>query len=240
MITEKWHARSVVRKLAPWAAALLLTPALPATAQAEGLDGYPGVEGVLITEASYNDPDGAHTVLLTFTPPYVTGRGTQASNNADVHAYDFVRQQGRLALKWKVLDYVHGCDLNTGLFAGFAPDAPIISDVDGDGWHEVWLPYYLGCHGDVSPDELKIIMYEKGRKHALRGHTRVEVDGGVYGGDYKADSNLSHAGRAIYDKAIEIFNAHRGATDINWGDPGVEEPGGDGDPGVDDGNVITW
>ena len=43
--------------------------------------------------------------------------------------------------------------------------------------------------GDVSPVEMKIIMYEGNRKFAMRGHQKIKVSATDYmGGEYKFDN----------------------------------------------------
>ncbi|MBQ7618410.1 MAG: hypothetical protein IJS50_06000, partial [Desulfovibrio sp.] len=89
----------------------------------------------------------------------------------------------------------HNCE--TSLSLEFAKSSPIVTDLDHNGLAEVWLTYYLACRGDVSPEGMKIIMYENGQKYALRGETFLHVDGQDLGGKYQLDS--------AFKKAPEVF-----------------------------------
>ncbi|MCR5563909.1 MAG: hypothetical protein K6F46_11205, partial [Desulfovibrio sp.] len=80
-----------------------------------------------------------------------------------------------------------------------------ITDLDGNGVSEVWITYYVSCHGDVSPDGMKVLMYEGGKKHALRGETFLHVDGMDMGGSYKADPAFNEAPAPIRRFADELW-----------------------------------
>ena len=51
--------------------------------------------------------------------------------------------------------------------------------------------YKTVCHGDVSPCNMKIIMYQGQQKFAMRGQNKVEYAKGEFaGGDYKFDQSF--------------------------------------------------
>ncbi|RFZ82290.1 hypothetical protein DYU05_16890 [Mucilaginibacter terrenus] len=48
--------------------------------------------------------------------------------------------------------------------------------------------YKTACRGDVSPSDMKIIMYEGGKKYAVRGTNKIKVGEKIYeGGAYTTD-----------------------------------------------------
>ncbi len=176
--------------------------------------GFPGIQGKVVRTASYADRSGRHTVVLTHSGyrqarPDPRDPGTVAVS-ADLRAYDFTRRGGELV--WRMHDYVHGCV--TSATAEFSADSPVITDLDRDGITEVWLIYYTGCHGDVSPDTMKILMYEGGRKHAMRGKTFVHVDGMDMGGRYVEDAAFAGAPAPIRRFARSLWKRHMRMTDI--------------------------
>lgn len=60
--------------------------------------------------------------------------------------------------------------------------------MDGNGKAEVWLMYKTVCHGDISPFEMKILVYEDGKKYAVRGRNRSKITATDYvGGEYTFD-----------------------------------------------------
>ena len=55
------------------------------------------------------------------------------------------------------------------------------------------MVYALGCKGDVSPNEKKLIMYEGGKKYAIRGEELMIMQKDSIGGTFTADTVFSKA-----------------------------------------------
>lgn len=87
----------------------------------------------------------------------------------DYYVYHFSIVNSSVVLKWKIRDYVKDCDFDTRF--RFIDNALSITDLNNNGVKEIWIMYSLGCRSDVSPDELKLIMYEGDTKYAIRGYT---------------------------------------------------------------------
>ncbi|MBO6258903.1 MAG: hypothetical protein J6M93_06185 [Succinivibrio sp.] len=172
------------------------------------LQGYSETEGSFYNKRTYTQHADLHTVLLTHSDYYQTrhkiGDYDEIFMNKEIHAYDYAEQSGAMPkLSWKLYDFIHECPTSARL--DFADDIPQITDIDGDGQKEIWLGYYKGCHGDVSPDELKVFMYLNGKKHSIRGRTHIFVDGHYSGGDYKEDSAMQNAKKVFRDYGIKLF-----------------------------------
>lgn len=90
-----------------------------------------------------------------------------------------------------------------------------MTDINNNGIVEVSVPYYLGCRGDVSYDEMKVVMYEGQQKFAVRGNSAIcnaktdqPVDAtGYYGGDYKIDEKLLQQS-ALSASQKSVFRRH--------------------------------
>ncbi len=185
---------------------------ISASALADGgdhpLQGYAGTQGKLWKKTPYTDSRGRHMVVLTHTGLYQSrpdpAYPDNVCGNSDIFAYGY-DDDGAAAptLAWKMHDYVHDCE--TSATAEFSQDSPVITDLDGNGVSEVWITYYVSCHGDVSPDGMKVLMYEGGKKHALRGETFLHVDGMDMGGSYKADPAFNEAPAPIRRFADELW-----------------------------------
>lgn len=96
------------------------------------------------------------------------GRGAQ------LMVRQYVRKQGAYSELWRLQDSVSDCWLD--LILGPAPHATTVTDLDHNGQSETTVLYALGCRGDVSSDDLKLIMHEGSAKYALRGFTVVQYD----------------------------------------------------------------
>ncbi|MBO4312247.1 MAG: hypothetical protein J5828_04550 [Desulfovibrionaceae bacterium] len=164
------------------------------SAYARPLQDYPEARGKVWKSLSYSDRLGRHTVILSrksyASQPSKNDRDFICSNE-ELYGCDYIKSKTKPRLLWRMRDHVHDCP--TSARAEFSPDSPVITDLNGNGISEVWITYYIGCHGDVSPDGMKILMYEGGKKYALRGETFVHVDGMDLGGNYKADPAFAGA-----------------------------------------------
>ncbi len=68
------------------------------------------------------------------------------------------------------------------------------------------------CHGDVSPLDLKIIMYEGSQKYAMRGENKIAFgtsdDGRIryIGGEYSFDVAFGNGPEVFRQQALKIWN----------------------------------
>jgi len=72
--------------------------------------------------------------------------------------------------------------------------------------------YETVCHGDVSPSDMKIIMYEGQQKFAMRGENKINYGTGdngqkMYaGGEYKIDDAFSNGPTVFLEFAKKLWN----------------------------------
>ena len=139
--------------------------------------------GSVVASKSCTDRLGSGEVVLVEEREreYACG-GDAPCRDKYIHAYRFADDEQ----VWQIYDYVDDCPL--ALNVEFFPDALRITDLDGDGLNEIWVAYRLGCRGDVSPIDMKIIMYEGRKKYAIRGTQRISIDTIDEGGEYKMDA----------------------------------------------------
>jgi hypothetical protein len=66
--------------------------------------------------------------------------------------------------------------------------------------------YKTACHGDVSPCDMKIIMYEGTNKYAMRGQNKVQLsEHEFYGGDYTFDRAFKQSPKVFKEFAIDLW-----------------------------------
>jgi len=155
----------------------------------------------------YSDNLGEHIVIITETGIYYNKNNEQGNqgNDAELFAYHFdINKDGSIKQTWRVYDFYKDCPVE--IAANFIENAFQITDLDNDGIAEIWLVYIKGCHGDVSPWEMKIIMYEGLQKFAIRGEQKVEVGDYSYGGNYKFDNAFNNSPKVFRDFAIKLWN----------------------------------
>ncbi|MBN8789466.1 MAG: hypothetical protein J0I84_20485 [Terrimonas sp.] len=146
--------------------------------------------GHIMNAVKWIENNETHYAVTTETGIY-SGKGDEFGEfrNAELYAYHYIVIADSVQLIWKVYDYSKDCALDVK--AAFTKDAFAITDLDKNGIAEIWLMYETQCTGDVSPAIAKIIMYEGGKRYALRGESRVRYsDKDFSGGTYALDNNF--------------------------------------------------
>ena len=138
--------------------------------------------GSIVASKSCTDRLGSGEVVLVEERERSHSCSGEPCSDKYIHAYRFADDEQ----VWQINDLVEDCPLS--LEIEFLPQALRITDLDDDGLNEIWVVYRLGCRGDVSPLDMKIIMYEGRKKYAIRGSQRIYVDGDYQGGGYKMDA----------------------------------------------------
>ena len=164
------------------------------------------VKGKVVSYAKVSDRLGSGHVVYTKERREEHRNGGISSTRL-VHAYRFTEEQGDAPL-WTINDGVEDC-FDLAAQGRFSAGAPVTTDLDGDGLLEIWTGYTYYCKGDVSPSDLKIIMYEGRKKHAMRGETLLEMDGRFDGGEGKMDSAFLEAPKAFRDQAKKLWSQWR-------------------------------
>jgi hypothetical protein len=155
--------------------------------------------GRVVQALRYTDRTGTYTVLATQT------KSAGDAPRADLYAYQYPATAA--IPTWQVHDFVDDCPLD--LQARFRPKGVTVTDLDQDGTAEVWLVYRTVCRGDVSPSTQKIIMYEGGRKYALRGTSSMTAGTYTEGGSYTFDAALQAAPAGFRQHAAQLWQQHR-------------------------------
>lgn len=144
----------------------------------------------------WKDTTGEYMVITSETGIYRNEKFThEFDDSADAelfaHCYSLENNQPR----WKIYDFIKDCPVD--IVAEFVKNSLSVTDLDNNSTAEVWVMYKTVCHGDVSPSDMKIIMYEGDQKFAMRGESRIQ-----YGID---DDNkpLIEGGSYTYDKAFQ-------------------------------------
>ena len=125
-------------------------------------------QGGPVGAVQFEDANGTNLVVLSQTSEEKPSKS--ADGNSDyVHVYtdQFVTSGGTTRSLRKVQDGIDDCTVDNSV--AFTSDKAEVSDLDGDGVGEVLFGYTVGCAGDISPTELKILVLEGGDKYIMRG-----------------------------------------------------------------------
>lgn len=137
----------------------------------------------------WHDALGENWLVLYETGAYIEKGMMDAS--AKLSAVLFQKTDTGFVKKWKMMDQVIGCGLD--ITCTFYDDHLSITDLDSNGIAEITMLYALSCKGDVSPNGKKLIMYEAGKKYAIRGEEVMVLQNDTIGGNWSADSAFSQA-----------------------------------------------
>lgn len=162
----------------------------------------PGVvfKGDFKQAVRWTDAEGDNLVVVSAH----SDDDSEYGSNDDLYAVRYTIADGKAQLRWNLHDYVHDCgiDHQATFFRGAALQ---VTDLDDSGTAEVWMAYRLMCRGDISPDTMKVIVYQGAQKYAMRGETR-DVTG--QGGSYAFDPAFMAAPEAFRAFARKLWATH--------------------------------
>lgn len=164
--------------------------------------------GHIVDAVRWTDSLGGHIVVTTETGITTSKNALdEGYRDAALYAYHYAVKGDSLQLTWKVYDFTKECPVD--IKANYIKNSFAVTDLNKDGKAEVWLMYKTVCHGDVSPSNMKIIMYEAGKKYAARGTNRVKYSEKEYtGGEYSFDEAFKAAPPAFREYAAALWKKH--------------------------------
>lgn len=169
-------------------------------------------EGFIKNAVRWKDKLGDNIVITTETGYHINKKFEhefEDSSDAELCAYHFIVSGNEAKQVWRVYDYISDCPVD--IVASFVKNTFQVTDLNNNGFAEIWLMYKTTCHGDVSPCDMKIIMYEGNQKYAMRGESRVQVgilDNGekqFLGGEYKLDENFKKGPKVFKEFAQKLW-----------------------------------
>jgi len=169
---------------------------LPAT-----LTGY---QGKIVAMAKWEDKTGANVVLITETEEKTNGD----ERSKELFGYQYIITDKENKLVWKINDFEKDCPLDLKL--QYIDKSITITDLDKNGIGESTFLYRMTCTGDVSPDDMKLIMHEGETKYAIRGEMKLTIKGeGTYGGKMNVDPSFDKAPEEFLEFAKRQWNKFR-------------------------------
>lgn len=154
---------------------------------------------------SWTDKLGENFVLTCETGEFKTKNAQNDSRDAEIYAYHYIRSKNGFQQNWKIYDFVKDCPVD--IQASFLKNTLAVTDLNKDGIGEIWIMYKTACQGDVSPCDMKIIMYQEKIKWAMRGQNRVQISDKEFdGGKYTFDKAFTDAPNYYKDYAKKLWN----------------------------------
>ena len=162
--------------------------------------------GKLKDAIRWADKIGDNVVITSETGIYENPKFKHENDGSDaeVFAYHYIVSD-TLQLSWKIYDFIQDCPVD--IEASFIKNSLQATDLNNDGIAEIWIMYKTVCHGDVSPCDMKIIMYQGQHKFAMRGRNKVPLTiKEYYGGEYKFDKAFNEGPKEFRDFALKLWN----------------------------------
>ena len=168
--------------------------------------------GKLKEAYGWKDTSGQNIVITSETGEYENMISENNGRNAELFAFRFILNEKTYQQKWKIYDFIKDCPVD--IEASFIENTLKITDLNKNGIAEIWIMYKTACHGDVSPCEMKVIMYEGNNKFAMRGENRVQISKTeFFGGTYKFDKAFNESAKEIQDFAKVLWKMN---INQNW------------------------
>lgn len=162
-------------------------------------------QGKLRNAVQWTDRSGDHIVVTAETGVYRNPKNTEDWADAELFAQHYLVKAGVAQQTWKVYDFIKDCPVDVQ--ASFIKNTLQVTDLNKDGMGEVWVMYKTACQGDVSPATMKIIMYQRAQKFAMRGENKIKLsEQEQYGGQYTFDRTFLDGPKEFRDFALKLWN----------------------------------
>lgn len=117
-------------------------------------------EGKIKNAVCWADISGDNITILTETGIHQNKKIVHEldGGDAEIFAYNFKITKDSAIQAWRVHDFIYDCPVD--IEARFIKNTFQITDLNHDGIGEIWMMYKTSCGGDVSPSDMKIIMYQ--------------------------------------------------------------------------------
>lgn len=161
------------------------------------------IKGKIVDIARWKDSTGENLVVLS-----QSGEIKSKVSDCDfcrdslLYAQQFRKNGNGWMSVWRMQDFEKKCEWD--LHVGYFKKSLSITDVDDNGIAEVSFLYMLNCISDVSPERMKLLLYENGKKYSIRGRKILKFGNLRYEGDMKLDKSFNDA-----PKSFKVFAVDR-------------------------------
>lgn len=157
--------------------------------------------GKIVASAKWTDKNGDNYIIVTETEM----KNQDADNRAkELFGYHYTVNGDNTKQLWKINDFIKDCPVDVTL--EYMPKSLSVTDVDKNGVAETTFLYRMSCKGDVSEDDMKLMMHEGETKYAIRGSMKLKMGGETYGGKMNVDASFDKAPKEFLDYAKEQWN----------------------------------
>ena len=163
----------------------------------------PGIkyDGKIVASAKWTDNNGENYIIVTETEE----KNQNADNRMkELFAYQYVVNGDGMKQLWKINDFIKDCPVDITL--QYMPKSLSVTDLNKNGIAETTFLYRMSCKGDVSEDDMKLMMHEGETKYAIRGSMKLKMAGETYGGKMNVDASFDKAPKEFLNYAKQEWN----------------------------------
>ncbi len=163
------------------------------------------VAGKILTGKRWQDANGMNIVFFSEVKSEKSAQEfpPDGARTVEFHIYHFKKSDKEYELVREVSDFEKDCWADNR--AKLDTKNITITDIDKNNFGEITFTYRLGCSSELSPDGLKLIMLENGKKYAIRGNTLVNYGQETSGGKTNIDTSFNNAPESFLAHAKEIW-----------------------------------
>jgi len=166
------------------------------------------VAGKILTGKRWQDVNGMNIVFFSEVKSEKSDQEfpPDGARTVEFHIYHFKKSAKEYELVREITDFEKDCWADNR--AKLDTKNITVTDIDKNNFAELTFTYHLGCTSELSPDGLKLIMLENGKKYAIRGNTLVKYGPETFGGKTNIDTSFNNApgsflvhAKSIWEKA---------------------------------------
>lgn len=166
------------------------------------------IKGNIIDGKRWIDANGENIVFFSEQTILNNSKEGLGTSTRELHAYHYKQNESDYELIREVQDFTKNCGFENR--ARFMEESISVTDLDMNGVGEISFAYRLGCSSELSPDGLKLIMLENGKKYAIRGNTLAQFGPDeIYGGEMNIDPSFEIAHESFLKHATEVFKTNQ-------------------------------
>ncbi len=160
--------------------------------------------GSVVAMAKWDDKLGSNIVFITETAE----NSNEDTRSKELFGYHYLSDNLENNQLWKINDFVKDCPVDLTL--EYIDRSLVITDLDKNGIGESSFLYKMSCKGDVSSDDMKLIMHEVKNKYAIRGSMDLKMNGQeLEKGSMKADPSFDKAPPEFLEYAKKQWNVFK-------------------------------
>ena len=161
------------------------------------------IEGEIVVGRVWTDANGENVLVLSQIKEEHFSDDDGPSSDTRLMVKHFVNEEGNYRLLSEIDERESDCGFENR--AAFSVSLLNISDLDKNGVAEIYIVYRMGCTSELSPDQLRLVMFENAKKYSITGTTIADYGDRKEGGKTFVDPSFEKLTEAQRNEAMRIW-----------------------------------